>query len=353
MKYWRPGLLVLAFLNLITGMLSGLGRLGWQIPMPEAYAHHGAIMVGGFLGTLIALEKVIPLKRPFFFLGPLMSALSIAVFLRGDFHIAVAMQIGAGILFLGVYITYLRSQYSNELVMALIGVLCWVIGTSLLFWKQFYPMAFPWYIGFLLFTIVAERLELSRFLPVTQRQRHVLFGFLGLFLLSLILPFHKAGNFLAGGALILVGSWLLRFDVIRITLRKEALARFTAIALLCGYIALIVEGFMLALVSPEQPFGYDMMVHTFFLGFAFLMIFAHGPIILPGVLGLSVKPYHPSFYFPVALLIFSLVLRLAADSFLIPIDYRAYSGWITMGAILLYFVMMATATLRAFIHSQR
>lgn len=352
MKAWKPVLLVLAVVNLVTGMLSGLGRLGWQIPLPESYAHHGAIMVGGFLGTLIALEKVIPLKRPVLFLGPLLSAASIVVFLKGGFYAAVVMQGMAGVVFALTYVAYLRAKYSVALVLSFLGVCCWIVGTVLLGWKQFYPLVFPWYMGFLLFTIVAERLELSRFLPVTARQRQWLYGFMGMYLFSLLVPFHGAGRFLAGAAVIGIAVWLLRFDLIRLTLRKEGLMRFTAVALLCGYVALVIEGFVLLVVPPEQPFGYDMMVHTFFLGFVFSMIFAHGPIILPGVLGFSMKPYHTAFYLPVVVLLASLVVRLFSDALLLPLSFRLWSGWISFGAILLYFVMMAVTTARAVSNSR-
>lgn len=347
MRFLKPALLVFALINLVTGMLSGLGRLGWAVPIPEAYAHHGAIMVGGFLGSLIALEKVIPLKRIYFYAGPLLSASSIVVFLFGDFHFAVAMLVVAGLIFAAVYVTYLKVQFSELLLLALAGVACWLVGTVLLFWKQFYPMVLPWWMGFLLFTIVSERLELSRFLPVTAANRRWLYGFLVVFVVSLLIPFHIVGKFLAGFSLVFTSAWLLRYDLIRITLHKEGLARFTAVSLLCGYIALVIEGVLLVALR-DQPFAYDMIVHTFFLGFVFSMIFAHGPIILPGVLGLSVKPYHVALYLPVTALWASLALRLAADGGLISLTYRAWSGWITMGSILLYFVLMIVVTIRSF-----
>ncbi|MBL7849838.1 MAG: hypothetical protein JNN04_02970 [Cyclobacteriaceae bacterium] len=345
-RLFKPLLLVTAIVNLLVGMFSGLGRLGWVVPLPEAYAHHGAIMVGGFLGTLIALEKVIPLKQPLFYLGPLLSAISVVVFLVGDFHVAVAMQAIAGLLFVAVYGAYLRKQRNLPLWLAGAGALCWVVASALLWWKQFYPMVFPWYIAFLLFTIVSERLELARFLPVTPKDRRYLLTFLGLYLLGLIIPFHGWGKYASGLALVGVSVWLLRFDVIRITLHKEGLVRFTAVALLCGYVTLMLEGFFLLFLG-DMPYAYDMLLHNFFLGFVFCMIFAHGPIILPGVLGLSVKPYSTVLYVPLLILLASLLVRLLADAMLLPVDYRAVSGWFSMGGILLYFLSLAVTTIIA------
>lgn len=342
----KPLLLFTAVGNLLVGLFSGLGRLGWIMPLPEAYAHHGAIMVGGFLGTLIALEKIIPLKRPWFYAGPLLSASSVATFLMGDFHLAVAMQVVAGLVFVLVYGAYLRKQKSLPLWLAMIGALAWVVASVLLFWKQFYPMVFPWYVAFLLFTIVSERLELTRFLPVTDKNRRVLLFLLALYLVGSLISFHGWGKYASGLALIGTSTWLLRFDAIRITLHKEGLVRFTAVALLCGYMTLMLEGFFLLFLG-DLAFAYDMLLHNFFLGFVFCMIFAHGPIILPGVLGLSVKPYTRFFYVPLAVLLVSLMIRLMADAILVPVSYRSISGWISMGAILVYFLSMMLTMIRA------
>jgi hypothetical protein len=351
MQAHRLTFVAFAVANLIIGMLSGLGRLGVVVPLPEAYVHHGAIMVGGFLGSLIALEKVIPLKQNVYFAGPLLSASAIVIFIVGDFQWAVIMLILASVVFILVYVAYLRKQYNWYLMLALMGAVCWLVGNCMLLWKRFYPLAFPWWMGFLLFTIVSERLELSKFLPVTSRQKNVLTVFLGLFLLSLLIPFHGAGTYLSGLVVVLISIWLMRYDVLRITLKKEGLTRFTAVALLCGYCALTLCGvFMITLVNASL--GYDIVVHTFFIGFVFSMIFAHGPIILPGVLGLSVKPYHPLFYLPLITLLASLVMRIAADVTLLPYEYRALSGWVSMGSILLYFVLMLTFTIRAIRHAK-
>jgi hypothetical protein len=82
------------------------------------------------------------------------------------------------------------------------------------------------------------------------------------------------------------------------------------------------------------------------------MIFAHGPIILPGVLGLTVRPYHPLFYLSLILLLSSLLMRIGTDALILPFEFRALSGWISMGSIILYFLLMITFTIRAFRHAK-
>jgi hypothetical protein len=98
---------------------------------------------------------------------------------------------------------------------------------------------------------------------------------------------------------------------------------------------------------PEVPYAYDAIVHTFFLGFVFSMIFAHGPIILPGVLGISGKPYHPFLYVPLFTMAFSVLMRITADAGILPEPFRMVSGWLSASAILLYFLTLITITIRS------
>jgi hypothetical protein len=153
------------------------------------------------------------------------------------------------------------------------------------------------------------------------------------------------GTYVTGLSLVFISIWLMRHDVIRLTVKKSGLTRFTGIALSCGYVSLLLVGVFLFLLK-EAPFGYDIVVHTFFLGFIFSMIFAHGPIILPGVLGLTVKPYHPLFYIPLIILYASLFIRVAADAMLLPFFLRSVSGWISFAGILFYFALLLTSTVR-------
>ena len=62
---------------------------------------------------------------------------------------------------------------------------------------------------------------------------------------------------------------------------------------------------------PAGP-QYDAMLHAFFLGFVFAMIFAHAPIIFPAVLGARMT-YRPLFYAHVLLLQATLLVRLVGD----------------------------------------
>lgn len=337
---------LLALMCLIFGFLTGLNRIGWSIFASPATAHHGAIMIGGFLGTLIALEKLIPLKNRILFLVPVLSGGSLVLFLLNFPYAAMTMLLCASFFLCCIFAFYLYKHRELQYVMMLLGAISWFIGNTLLLTKKMYPLSFPWWLGFILFVIIGERLEITKFLPVTGKQKSVVFFFLLLYFISCLVSFHGIGNIISGVALIGISVWLLRYDIIRISISKTLLTKYVAMALLCGYVALMLCGIFF-ITMKGSLLAYDALIHTFFLGFTFSMIFAHGPIILPGVLGISVKPYHKIFYVWLILLQVSWLVRVYADVRHY-YDLRSYTGLVSMTAILGYFISLAALTIKAY-----
>lgn len=338
----RLPFLLLAFLSLLLGLWSGLKRMGWDLGMLSVSLHHGAIMVGGFLGTLISLEKIIPLKKKIFFIIPLLSASSVGLFFLGRPRPSFGLLVLAAAGLSAVFVYYLVREKNLIYLLMAAGSLCWLTGNLLLITENFYPLAFPWWLGFALLIITAERLELMKFLPVTRSVKLLLVLLLALYIGGVMISFHGSGHQVSGAALIAIALWLMRNDIIMIAIRKQGLPKFVAIALLSGYIAMLLTGiFFIALHG--QALAYDAIVHTFFLGFVFSMIFAHGPIILPGVLGISLKPYHRMLYGWLTLLHISWITRVSGD-ILVELSWRNLSGIITTVAVLGYFATIATIT---------
>ena len=337
-KITRLPFILFAILCLVTGLWTGLSRIGWDIYISPASAHHGAIMVGGFLGTLIALEKVIPLKKPMLFAIPLVSAFSVVLFILNRPFFATSLLIIASIGLTVVFLHYLKREPSLIYGLMVAGALQWLIGNVMLLTKQFYPLAFPWWVGFILFVIVSERLELMKFLPVSKSKKNLFVMFLILFVVGVLISFHGIGNIVAGISLICISLWLMRNDLIGITIRKNDLPKFVAISLLAGYTALLLAGILFVTFSNEW-LAYDAIVHTFFIGFVFSMIFAHGPIILPGVLGSSIKPFHKILYLWLFLLHSSWLLRIFSDAFA-NLPLRRMSGALSAMAILAYLITL-------------
>lgn len=333
--------MLLALFSLLAGLDAGLIRIGWDIPFTSLAVHHGAIMIGGFLSTLIALEKVIPLKQKIYYAIPVVNALSLLMVIPELHTIGLIFLFAGGtglLLIFGRYLMLHPRDLSNQLMLA--GSLQLLVGHTLLLHTRFYPSAVVWWMGFILFVIVAERLELSKFLPVTSQLKQLLILLLLLFPISLVLPHHSIGKYIAGISFMGIGIWMLRFDIIRIGLRKSGLTKYNAVALLTGNIWLILTGLLFMFLKDDALMGYDSLVHAFFIGFIFTMIFAHGPIILPGVLGSIYKPYHPILYVWLTVLHLSLLTRVVANALFLS-SLKAYTGLFTGLAIVLFFVTLA------------
>ena len=341
-NYFRLPFLFLAILGLLLGLWTGLYRIGWVLALPAVAPHHGAIMIGGFLGTLISLEKIIPMKKKYLYAVPVTSAAATICFLLDLHHAGFAALVLASTGLSAVFLSYAIRVKNNIYLLMLGGSICWLTGNILLATRTSYPLSFPWWLAFALCIITAERLELMKFLPVSERTKRWPLVFLALYVAGVLMSFHGPGQKISGMALIAIALWLMRFDVTAISLRKRGLARFVGTALLSGYVALLFTGIFLVALT-DQAMAYDAVVHTFFLGFVFSMIFAHGPIILPGVLGISTKPYHKLLYAWLILLHLSWVTRVAGD-ILLQFEVRRLSAAVSVSAILCYFVTIATLT---------
>jgi hypothetical protein len=318
--------MALAILALLAAMWGGLLRLGWRWPalltsLPMA---HGPLMVSGFLGTIIGLERAVALSaspttglnRRWMYVGPLFSGVGALLLILG-----LGGRIGPLLITLGslglvaVFGVIVHRQFALYTVTMGLGALAWLVGNAL--WLSGWPVhrVVLWWAGFLVLTIAGERLELARIL---RPSRATLVAFLvvtGLFLAGLIVASvaFDLGTRLAGLGMIGLALWLLRHDVARHTVRKTGLARFIAVCLLSGYVWLAAGGLM-SLVFGGIPAGprYDAWLHTIFLGFVISMIFGHAPIVFPAVLSVPLA-YDPTFYAPLILLQLSLILRVGGD----------------------------------------
>ena len=313
-------LLGLAFLSLILGIWSGLVRVGWPWPSLTAdfWLAHGPLMVSGFVGTLIAVERAVAIGRSWGFLSPVLTAAGALVLVATPFWIGPFLIV-LGSVVLAALFTVIQVHRPNPSTAAmLLGAASWVVGNTL--WLASYPnldvdAVTLWWIAFHVHIIAGERLELSQVLHL-PRGATVAFLLLAdaLVVGAAWSAFElRTGSVLAGIALLGLSAWLLRFDLARIQVRQRGLGRFIALALLPGYVWLGMGGlFVAASVLAPFPLVYDAMLHAVFLGFVISMIFAHAPIIFPGVLGLPL-PYRPWFYGHLALLHAGLALRIAGD----------------------------------------
>ena len=310
-------LLILGFVALIAGTAAGLGRMAWPMPALTVSAAdlHGPLMVCGFFGTVISLERAVALSRLWAYLGPLAAGLGSVLALAGALQWAAWFYGVAGVVLLAASLDVFRRQRALFTLTLVLGALAWMLGSVLWAVGMAVHQVVPWWMAFLVLTIAGERLELSRFMPPSPVATRVFAGILGVIVVGLLGAQTRWGHTVLAAALLALSVWLVRQDIARRTVRAKGLTRFVAVCLLSGYLWLAVGATVMLWsggLVPGTP-SYDAALHAIMLGFVFAMVFGHAPIIFPAVLRVQV-PYHPWFYGPLALLHVSLLVRLAGDA---------------------------------------
>ena len=344
----RFPLLASAFGLLLAGLWAGLLRIGWGMPHAklDLVTAHGPLIVAGFLGTLISIERAVavafylksPLVRQLPYIAPIFSAGGAASLILGLEPSPAPLLItvsSAALVCVFTFIIFKQPVFYTVLMGY--GALSWFIGNMQ--WYSGEPLfaVVPWWIAFLVLTIVAERLELARIGHISSKWWIIFAIFLGSFVIGILLKGQtvESSNRFMGLGEIGMALWLLRHDIARRTIRKTGLTRYIAACLLMGYVWLGISGGLTILYGDAiVGYRYDAILHTIFLGFAFSMIFAHAPIILPSILGVSLQ-YHPVFYVHFALLQLSLGLRVIGDIGLW-LDLRRWGGLLNVVVILLF-----------------
>ena len=338
-----------AMLALVVALWAGLLRLGVQVPNgPESLPlAHGPLMVSGFLGTLISLERAVALGTPWAFGSPILTAAGAVFLMLGTGGNCGALLIVAGSLCLvGDFAVIVRRQMELFTIVMALGAAAWLGGNLL--WAAGWPipdMVF-WWGAFLVLTIMGERLELGRMrAPSPGSGMSFMLAtslFIGGLIWSTLSP--GAGLRVLGVGMIAFAAWIFRYDVARKTIHVRGLPRFVAANLLLGAGWLAASGVMRVLFPADlTTFQYDAILHSMFLGFVFSMIFAHAPIIFPAVLGRPL-PFRKIFYGHVALLHFSLLLRVGGD-LAESADAWQWGGIFNVVALALFVVVTASAVI--------
>lgn len=310
---------------------------------------HGPLLVFGFIGTVIALERAVAVRRTWAFAAPAAFGLGGIVLLTPLPLVAGRALLAVGaIVLLAIYaVIWRRQAMLATAIQALGGFLA--LASTVLWIGGLLPSALvPGMAGFMILTIAGERIELARMVvlsPASQRVCFAVCAALAVGVLAAML-WPQAGYPLFGAALVAVVLWLTVFDVASRLVRTRGLPRYIAGCLLAGYFWLAVAGVIWLFVGPTTngPW-YDASVHAVFLGFTLAMIMAHAPVILPAVLRRPL-PYRPIFYLPVALLNASLVVRvLIGDVRNVPVLVQ-WGGVFNVVAALLFVIVVVASVVR-------
>ncbi|MGE3725663.1 MAG: hypothetical protein AB7I41_08940 [Candidatus Sericytochromatia bacterium] len=316
-KRHLPLFLASGLFCLLLGSYAGLHRLG--LPLPGAWAgFHGPLMVCGFLGTLIGLERAVHLGSRWALLVPLSAFLGALSLLAGHAAWALGLWLWlfSAIMHLGVFLKGHFPLKLPEDLLSVCGLLCWLI--SLFFWLEGHPLReisvallfFP------LLTILAERwpgatAKLKMGGGITLGCGLGLSALLLFLLPNPDLPLRLSGVCLMGAGLFL--SWQER--PLKTTLsagqkREQGWELYLERVMVMSYGWLSLSGLLFLLLGEQglrEPF-YDLLIHGLSLGFILGVIFSHFYKVLKALLGADL-PFYQSYYLPWGLLQAGLLLR--------------------------------------------
>lgn len=322
----RPLITRLLMLTLGAGVLLGLWaalqRLGWSMPTISAplVGIHGSLMIA-VMGALVSLERATALaaldrRHSWAYLAPVATALgAVTLIITGATPLALGLiTLGSGGMAL-IFVVILRRHLALYTLTMALAAACWLVGNALwLSGQPVYALVHLW-IGFLVLTIVGERLELSRVRRLTRRSQQLFAGAVLLFLIGLVTSVFTldAGARVTGLGEVALALWLLRYDIARRTVRGTGVTRYIAACLLIGYGWLAVGGALgIAFGATYAGFNYDAFLHAILLGFVMSMVFGHAPIIIPALTGKTI-PFARGFYLPLATLHVMLLVRVLSD----------------------------------------
>lgn len=304
--------------SLVAGIAGGLVRAGVGMPaglsgawLTPGVADHAFLMICTFMGTVIGLERAVALRHPLAFAGPAASGVAGLAVLGGAPVVAAWLVAGGSLAFVAVNAALVRRQPAAHTAVLLLAAAAWAGGCLLHALQVHAGSIVPLWFCFLVLTIAAERLEMTRLMrrrPGAWPSLHATFvlllsGAAG----SALWP--GAAGALFGLSLSALAVWLVAFDIARRTVRTRGLSRYMAVCLLLGYGWLFMAGAAWAATSLGLPFR-DAALHGLGLGFVFSMMLGHAPVILPAIARVKVLFGWP-YYGPLLLLHASLLVRLA------------------------------------------
>lgn len=336
-------------LSLLLGLNAALLLLGVWAPLNFAKiaSLHAPLMVFGFVGTLIVLERAVAARKPWGYLSPaLLGVGSLLLLSEAPSAVGKTMIAFGFIGLVGIYLVIWKRLAAAAIAIQALGAIAGLIATLLWLVGSLIPAMVPGMAVFLILTIVGERLELARVSP-TVDVRSESFGLAVAILLVIFTPlaplFPQVCYPLLAVCLGLQVVWLLKFDVAPKLISTSGLPRYMAICLMTGYIWLLVPTGVWLINGPTSTGPlYDATLHSIFLGFVMSMIMAHAPVILPAVLRKPL-PYRAFLYIPVVLLHASLVLRLLGGDAWGNVFSLHLGGALNVISVLLFAILAVTS----------
>jgi hypothetical protein len=323
----KPLLAAGVALSLACGIAGGLARAGVVVAssawLGNAAVWHAALMICGFFGTVIGIERAVASKQRLAWMAPVASASAGLAWVAGARALAAPLLVAASLVFLTVNVMLWRRERAPHTLLLACAAGAWTVGNVLFAWGGA-PVA--WWFAFLVVTIAAERLEMTRFMPRRQGAQAILMA-----VMFALAAGAAVSTALFGAALFALALWLIAFDIARRTIRAPGLPRYMAVSLLAGYVWLAIGG--IAWVLGIR----DAALHALGLGFVVSMVMAHAPVILPAVARIRLE-FSAAFYVPLVLLHVSLAWRIVGS--------REQGAVVNAGAIALFALTVGVCALQ-------
>lgn len=316
---------------LLLSLLGAFSRLGW--PLPAAIAplatQHGALMICGFFGTLIGLERWILKRFVLGYVSPFLTISgSLALFLFSEsfaavcFLLAAMYQIGA--------FAWSKQAHHLPTLIQLLGLAVW--GGGCLVWalgRGFTDLSLAW-IGFLSLTILGSRLDKiqkanTAMARPSRLEYRILLGSMLCFAVGCLLNLmsQELSYQLCGASFLVSALWYLIFDAAVLPPERQAFLSYFRWGLKLSYGWLWLTGILLLIWGSALPLlAYDVYLHMILLGFVFGMVFSHLPIMLPELSGLQFR-FHNILFAPLFVLHAGLAIRFGVVVF----QQHAFFPW--------------------------
>src|SRR5690606_9935797 len=162
---FRLPFLLIGGLGMLAGLDAALALLGLPHVLVGARLAdvHGPLMVLGFVGTVITLERSVALGRGWGYLAPALVGLGVLATVS-----VLPFAAGAGLILAGhvagllVYRSLHARQPSAAVAVQVLGSLMAVAAATLWLAGVAVPALIAWLVGYLVLTILGERIELAR-----------------------------------------------------------------------------------------------------------------------------------------------------------------------------------------------
>ena len=283
-----PGLIVLGLGGacLLAGLDAALLRLGVRVPVGGAAlaALYAPVMIVGFLGAVIALERAVAVGEAWALLAPAGGASGCLALVAG-----VPEPAGQVLAFLGalvlcaIYVRLHRRTASISVDIGAMGAIALTGGDLLWLRGAAVEACVPLWLLFPVLALVGARLEpapdSSGAVPGTLVQEVVRAVSAAALLGACLLGVTGGARLVIGLALLALAAVMICDDAARRAVRATGAARLAAAWALAGHLWLAVAGLVWSLGPLDAASGagsgtYDILVRVIVLGYALSMIMA-------------------------------------------------------------------------------